>query len=46
MLHIILSCCLSILFKHDYPQLVTVITQDEYDILVITQVRGETEDEC
>ena len=25
---------------------VIVITQDEYDILVITRVRGETEDEC
>ena len=32
--------------KHDYPQVVRVITQDEYDILVITQVRGEAEDEC
>ena len=25
---------------------VIVITQDEYDILVITHVRGEAEDEC
>ena len=25
---------------------VIVITQDEYDILVITQVRGKAEDEC
>ena len=25
---------------------VLVMTQDEYDILVITQVRGEAEDEC
>ena len=25
---------------------VIVITQDEYDILVITRVRGEAEDEC
>ena len=25
---------------------VIVITQDEYDILVITPVRGEAEDEC
>ena len=23
-----------------------VITQDEYDIFVITQIRGEAEDEC
>ena len=23
-----------------------VITQDEYDVFVITQVRGEAEDEC
>ena len=25
---------------------VIVITQDEYDILVITRIRGEAEDEC
>ena len=25
---------------------VIVITQDEYDIFVITQVRGKAEDEC
>ena len=27
-------------------QYIIVITQDEYDIIVITRVRGETEDKC
>ena len=30
----------------EMQQYVIVITQDDYDILVITQVRGEAEDEC
>ena len=44
----LISLTTALIFIYHDPRIsyVIVITQDEYDILVITGVRGEAEDEC